>query len=97
MPGVKNDRAEILERVAKALRDGKDGENLVTTSMVRNAAKANWLLEELGWRLFPEGSKDWDGLTGLFVEIYASNSKLHDVSSLQDWNRAAEKVFPELF
>src|SRR5437867_9292818 len=29
--------------------------NLVCTSMLHNSAKANWTLEELGWKLHPLG------------------------------------------
>ena len=38
--------------------------NWVTTSQLMNAEKANWSLDQLGWRLLdPAPSGEWDGLT----------------------------------
>jgi hypothetical protein len=48
--------------------------NGVMTSMLRNDAKANWTLEELGWTLCPAGSVDGrDGWTSLFTEVVDSD------------------------
>ncbi|HZP93434.1 MAG TPA: hypothetical protein VFB20_11220 [Burkholderiales bacterium] len=45
-----------IDHVVPVARGGADApENWVTTSMVRNAAKANWTLEELGWVLLEPG------------------------------------------
>lgn len=55
-----------IDHVVPVARGGADDEsNWVTTSMLRNSAKSNWTLAELGWSLRPvaEGN-DWDGLTG---------------------------------
>ena len=39
-----------VDHIIPISRGGLDRDsNLVTTSMMRNAAKANWTLEELGW------------------------------------------------
>ena len=58
-----------IDHVHPVSRGGADQEgNLVSTSMVKNAAKANFTLEELGWQLFPPGNLAlWDGLMGWFV------------------------------
>jgi hypothetical protein len=58
--------------------------------MVRNAAKANWTLEELGWSLCPPGSlADWDGLTSLFVEAVDSGAAVLEDDYLRRWYAAA--------
>lgn len=43
-----------IDHVVPVARGGADDEsNWVTTSMLRNAAKSNWALEELSWKLVP--------------------------------------------
>jgi hypothetical protein len=74
-----------------------DLDNWITTSMLRNSAKANFTLEELGWALHPPGSLDeWDGLTGWFLQW--SRSATHcwddvDGAYLREWQRAALSGF----
>jgi hypothetical protein len=60
-----------LDHILPVSRGGLDDEsNWVTTSMLRNSAKANFTLDELGWPLYPPGDmKDWDGLLGWFVDL----------------------------
>ena len=55
-----------IDHVVPVARGGADDEtNWVTTSMLRNGAKANWTVEELGWKLLPVDSAGaWDGLVG---------------------------------
>jgi hypothetical protein len=59
-----------IDHVVPVARGGTDSEeNRVTTSMLRNAAKTNWTLEELGWHLLPSGDfSQWDGLTHWLVQ-----------------------------
>jgi hypothetical protein len=80
-----------IDHVVSVTRDGKDREeNWVTTSMARNATKANWKLEEIGWSLHPPGSlAEWDGLMRFFVEFVASNRSLLEDAYLGRWYRAA--------
>ena len=51
-----------LDHILPVSRGGTDDEsNWATTSMLRNSAKANFTLDELGWSLCPPGDmKDWD-------------------------------------
>ncbi len=83
------------ESSAKAIaRDeypfGKDDEsNWVTTSMLRNSAKANWTLDELGWVLLPdEQLNKWDGLTDWFVSLLSKESQWGD-PYIRRWELAA--------
>lgn len=67
--------------------------NLVSTSMVLNAAKANWTLKELGWTLHPPGDLDtWDGLVGWFFEYVQTNEELLQDTSVRRWHAAALKA-----
>jgi hypothetical protein len=54
-----------------------DGSNWVTTSMVRNSAKANLTFYELGWSLHPRGYiGEWKGLLGWFVDRVNSDREI---------------------
>ena len=80
-----------IDHVLPIARGGADSEaNWVTTSMLRNAAKANWTLAELGWNLREPGLlAEWDGLMGFFLEfIDSDNSPLKD-AYLRRWHIAA--------
>jgi hypothetical protein len=67
-----------IDHVQPVARGGSDSaENWVCTSMLRNGAKANWTLEELGWELLPGGEMTvWDGLLGWFIERTAAEPGL---------------------
>ena len=46
-----------IDHVEPVARGGPDHcKNRVTTWMMRNSAKGNWTLEELGWQLLEGGS-----------------------------------------
>jgi hypothetical protein len=58
--------------------------------MLRNAVKANWTLEELGWSLCPPGSLNaWDGLVALFVDFVDSDQSVLEDAYLRRWYSAA--------
>jgi hypothetical protein len=80
-----------IDHVLPIARGGADSEtNWVTTSMLRNAGKANWTLEELGWSLYPPGSlADWDGFTRLFLEFINSDRSVLEDRYLRRWHTAA--------
>ena len=74
---------------------GDTFENWITTSMLRNSAKANFTLEELSWTLHPEGSLEaWDGLTRWFLQWPESGYITGD-PYIQRWRAAALSV-PQL-
>ena len=81
-----------LDHVVPLARGGLDTDhNVVTTSMLRNAQKANWLLEELGWgtSLAPRLT-DWDGLLPWFMRTFELKEELRRSPALRGWCRAAE-------
>jgi hypothetical protein len=80
-----------IDHVQPVARSGADNEtNWVTTSMLRNATKENWTLEELGWSLLPAGTlTHWDGLMSLFMEFAVSTPAVLEDAYLQRWHTVA--------
>ena len=87
-----------IDHVLPVARGGADHDtNRVTTSMLRNAAKANWRLEELGWRLQPPSSlTDWDGLMSPFVKFVDSDRSVLEDRYLRRWHEAAVRAAYEI-
>jgi hypothetical protein len=83
-----------VDHIIPVTRGGEDIENnCVTTSMLKNSAKSNWLLEELGWELYPQGElKDWDGLIHLFMEYSEKHPDILKVPYIYRWHKAAIKT-----
>ncbi|HMU34810.1 MAG TPA: hypothetical protein PKC89_13210 [Pyrinomonadaceae bacterium] len=80
-----------IDHVVPVARGGADDQtNWVTTSMIRNSAKSNWLLEELGWNLQPPGNvREWDGLTRWFMQYIEQEPTYLNDPYLKRWHRAA--------
>jgi hypothetical protein len=85
------DLAPTIDHIVPVSRGGTDDEsNWVTTSMLRNSAKTNFTLEELGWSLYPPvDTKDWDGLLGWFIEQANVDRTVLDDPYLRQWFGAA--------
>lgn len=83
-----------VDHVVPVSRGGADEQsNWVCTSMLRNAAKANWTLQELGWEVLPPGDYgEWDGMLGWFMRHIQSNETLLAENSLRKWHGAAGKA-----
>lgn len=79
-----------IDHVIPIARGGKDTEdNWVTTSMKRNSAKANWLLDEIGWTLNNPGDlKEWDGLVYLFLDLVKVYPELLTNKYISTWQKA---------
>lgn len=84
-----------IDHVVPVARGGLDvTENWVTTSQLRNSAKANWTLEELCWKLVPPGNiEEWDGLSQWFLEFVSRHDDLLRNNYLRTWFRAATACF----
>ncbi len=80
-----------LDHVVPVARGGRDDEdNLVSTSMFRNSAKANSTLEELGWSLHAPGDlSQWDGMLVWCMEFIENDRKLLKDNYIGRWHRAA--------
>lgn len=80
-----------IDHVVPIARGGVDDEtNWVCTSMLRNSAKSNWTLEELGWTLLPPGDfNEWDGLTGWFLKYVEHGPEQLQDKYIKRWHAAA--------
>lgn len=86
-----------IDHVVPVSRGGADDEsNWVSTSMLRNSAKAHWTLAELGWTLVAPGDhRDWDGLSGWFVDYVPLHPHLLGNNYVGRWYRATVEVRAE--
>ena len=84
-----------IDHVTPVTRGGKDEvSNWVTTSQLRNSAKAAWTLEELGWTLQPPGNiRKWDGLISWFLSTVSEEAVRQD-RYIRAWHRAARRTRP---
>jgi 5-methylcytosine-specific restriction endonuclease McrA len=83
-----------VDHIIPVARGGvNEDSNWVTTSMLRNSAKSNWLLEELGWELYPAGElKEWDGLIHWFIDYAKNHQEIMNVPFIFKWHKAAIKA-----
>ncbi|MDD4713573.1 MAG: hypothetical protein PHP34_09610, partial [Bacteroidales bacterium] len=79
-------------------RGGQDNENnWITTSMIRNSAKSNWTIEEIGWKLHDKGQLDnWDGLINYFLDLTNINQNYVKDNYVKDWKTGLLKAMDEL-
>jgi hypothetical protein len=80
-----------VDHVVPLARGGANNEaNVLTTSMLRNSAKSNWMLEELGWVVHQPGLlSEWDGLVGWFVRHVERKPQLLNHRFVKAWHGAA--------
>ena len=78
-----------IDHIVPVARGGEDIEsNWVCTSQLRNSAKSNWLLEEIGWELFPSGDfTEWDGLLNWYQDYVSSQEDLITDPYFGHWYR----------
>ncbi|MDP8207639.1 MAG: HNH endonuclease [Candidatus Electryonea clarkiae] len=83
-----------VDHIEPIARGGKDDEeNWATTSMLRNQAKAQWTLDELGWVFHPVGNlKEWDGLMQLTLELAKQTPTLIEDNYFRKWLNTAKKI-----
>lgn len=87
-----------IDHLIPVARGGQDSyDNLITTSMIRNSAKSNWTIEEIGWNLHPKGQlEEWDGLVHPFLELTNKNPDYEKDKYVMDWKtnllRARKKL-----
>lgn len=84
----------VIDHVRPITRGGtNDDDNFVTTSAVRNSAKAHFTLEELGWTLLPAApDSEWDGLTAWFGDITVQRPELLTDPAIAKWRHALKVV-----
>ena len=81
-----------IDHIVPVSRGGADDEsNWVCTSQLRNSAKSNWLLEELGWELKkPALLSEWDGMLSWFLSYAEKEPKVLEDRYVASWHRAAK-------
>jgi hypothetical protein len=86
-----------IDHVVPVARGGADDEsNWVTTSMLRNSAKSQWTLEELGWSLLPASTDcTWDGLTRWADDFLRQHPKYKADKYIARWHTAARVALEE--
>jgi hypothetical protein len=86
--------APTLDHVVPVSRGGDNSdENIVTTSAVRNAAKANFTLDELGWSIKPAGDYGkWDGLVSWFVHMSDKIPSVFECNYFRGWLKIVENL-----
>jgi hypothetical protein len=84
-----------LDHIVPVARGGADNDaNMVSTSMLRNSAKSNWTLEELGWSLLPPGDiNQWDGMLSWFMGFVGQNTQIAKDKYIYRWYRAAHGLY----
>ncbi len=59
--------------------------------MLRNSAKSNWTLEELGWSLYPPGKMtEWDGMLDWFIKYVEKNKHIITDKYIGRWYKIVE-------
>jgi len=83
-----------VDHIVPIARGGADtDENQVCTSQLRNSAKSNWLLTELGWMLHQPGDiRCWDGLMSDFLKYAQERPEILEDDYVRAWYRAARRV-----
>lgn len=87
-----------IDHLIPIARGGEDNEdNWVITSMICNSAKANWTIEELGWKLHErEELTNWDGLINCFLELCDTNKAYEHDMYIRSWKVALLKAMKQM-
>ncbi|MDD3859241.1 MAG: HNH endonuclease [Bacteroidales bacterium] len=87
-----------IDHIVPISRGGlNDESNWITTSMIRNSAKSNWTIQEIGWNLYDKGQLDnWDGLINYFIELANDNSSYVKDKYISSWKFGLIKALQEL-
>jgi 5-methylcytosine-specific restriction endonuclease McrA len=87
-----------IDHLIPVARGGEDNDsNWVTTSMIRNSAKSNWTMEEIGWKLQDKGQlNNWDGLVSYFIDLTNKNPDYEKDNYIRDWKKGLLKAMNEM-
>ena len=87
-----------IDHLIPIARGGTNDENnCLTTSMMRNSAKSNWTVEEIGWTVHHKGKlNEWDGLCSLFLDLITANTKYSSDKYIKEWGIALNQSLIEI-
>lgn len=85
------------DHIIPIARGGKDiPENIVTTSMKMNSVKSNFLIEEIGLKLYEKGNlNNWNGMLSWYLRYIEKNTQLLDEEYLLRWHKALIKCIKD--
>lgn len=88
-----------IDHVVPVTRGGTDEiRNIVCTSQLRNSAKSNWLITELGWEIQPAGNlNNWDGLISWFFVYVQNHETILQEKAIANWYRIAKSEYDVFF
>lgn len=92
------DLCPTIDHLIPTARGGEDNDsNWMTTSMLRNSAKSNWTIEELGWTVYDSGRlTNWDGLVHYFIELINRNPDYELDKYVYSWKLGLLRAMTEL-
>ena len=65
--------------------------------MIRNSAKSNWTIEEMGWNLHEKGQlTHWDGLVQYFIDLTNKNPDYEQDKYVSSWKLVLLRAMKEL-
>lgn len=87
-----------IDHLIPVAKGGHDNDNnWITTSMIRNSAKSNWTIEEIGWKLHAKGQLDsWDGLVNHFIELTNKNPDYEKDKYISGWKTSLIRAMKEM-
>ena len=82
-----------VDHIVPIARGGKNDEtNWITTSQLRNSAKANWKIDELNWKKYRiEEINKWDGMTRWFLDLIDRDKSPLATPAMREWYNVAAK------
>lgn len=92
------DLCPTIDHLIPIARGGCNNDlNLITTSMIRNSAKSNWTIEEIGWKLQEKGQlNNWDGLIHHFIDLTDRNPDYEQDKYVSSWKVVLLKAMKEI-
>ncbi len=83
-----------IDHIRPVALGGPDTEdNWACCSMLTNSIKSNWTLEQLRWRLLPQGEFSvWDGMISWFLNRVREDDEVLASPYIQRWHSAAMAV-----
>ena len=92
------DLCPTIDHLVPVARGGPNNDlNWITTSQVRNSAKSNWTIDEIGWKLYDKGElNNWNGLIHYFLDLTKKNPDYEQDKYVSNWKTALLRAKKDL-